>query len=162
MNWINEIKEGNILIYLGSGKDANFKHKTTQSTTTLKFDLGVLGISLPRTCVVNHIQNNLIDGMGVEKFDRIPLTPAIFKNCGFVSPCRDTYELSSITFKEDVKYRGVYFYYDGSNVIHVQYLHQLQNLYKDVTGKDLNVDIRAITLNPIPPDVQECIECTQE
>lgn len=86
-----------------------------------------------------------------ENITPIPLTPEILYKCGFVKSKRvqggftiDGLEidLDYITQDQD----GYEFEYkfglsDKWNIVHVKYLHQLQNIIHALTGKELNITL---------------------
>jgi len=68
-------------------------------------------------------------------FNPIPLTPEILEKCGFVSnPYQDRYEFGDI----HVEYCGFRDICWVNGKPHIEYLHQLQNLYFALTNEELN------------------------
>lgn len=64
----------------------------------------------------------------------IPITPEILEKCGFVSnPYQDRYEFGDI----HVEYCGIRDICWINSHPHIEYLHQLQNLYFALTGEEL-------------------------
>lgn len=72
-------------------------------------------------------------------FSPIPLTPEILEKCGFVK-----YEPMMYRLKEGWHWIAVdtnSLYINGKQVVLIEYLHQLQNLYFALTGEELTINL---------------------
>lgn len=69
----------------------------------------------------------------------IPLTPEILEKCGFEKYDRFLYRLKNGWHWISVDTNSLYIH--GKQVVLIDYLHQLQNLYFALTGKELNVQL---------------------
>ena len=87
------------------------------------------------------------DSRDVEEYEPIPLTPELLEKCGVDTASNET------VFKEKyltAKNRGIHFFFRNNileystvhscNKTHIKYLHQLQNLFYCLTGKELEVN----------------------
>jgi hypothetical protein len=91
----------------------------------------------------------------VDEFEPIPLTPELLEKCGFKIDGDNVYYLDAfpeafpsqrfvIEYKEDIGFmlRSRYQEYCAHFTFrHLQHLHQLQNLYFDLTAKELNITL---------------------
>lgn len=80
----------------------------------------------------------------ISRINGIPLTPEILEKAGFVIPAGN----HSYTVVEDgvIKYKfemGFYHTFIIGNTVfsHIKYVHQLQNLYFDLTGEELEINL---------------------
>lgn len=77
----------------------------------------------------------------VRELEPIPLTPTILEECGKVEGrcffIQDDFSRVEFLMWSDV-IDGKYYFECGTYRIEVRYLHQLQNLYHSLTGKELN------------------------
>lgn len=99
-----------------------------------------------------HGREYQVDGHEIYQFDTmpeyrelwhgIPLTPEVLEACGFVSKKRWYYKekfclgylTTDLHFQAEWKFGGV----EGTwNLLDIKYLHQLQNLYFDLCGQEL-------------------------
>ena len=86
----------------------------------------------------SQYKNGELVGFGMNGFKPIELTPEILEKCGFETP---------FIMKDSVKYLdGVMIdLHNGkillrdNHMIEIKYLHQLQNLYYALTGKELDI-----------------------
>lgn len=79
-----------------------------------------------------------------ENLEGIELTPEILEGFGTLEG-RCFYiknDGEAVRFMMWDNHFGEYYYDNGNNKIHVQYLHQLQNLYHALTGTELPVNIK--------------------
>ena len=90
-------------------------------------------IGLPKEVSI-QVLYNIRDGL---KYTGIPLSPEILEKCGF-EISEDSYggylsskfDLGAIRIKNNTWYNGCW-------TVKVDYLHQLQNLWKSLTGEEL-------------------------
>ena len=87
---------------------------------------------------------NTKDLEGVFDFEPIPLTEEILLKCGF----EDLGDLlliniqgGEISYEYGCIYLGMGHYYQESNQLEIKNLHQLQNLYYSLTGKEINIEL---------------------
>jgi hypothetical protein len=86
----------------------------------------VMGQADPPLIYLNHDQ--------IETCGAIPITPEILERCGFESnPYQDRYELGYFHFEHCAIRQMIWI----EKYPHVNYLHQLQNLYFALTGEEL-------------------------
>ena len=86
----------------------------------------VMGQADPPLIYLNHDQ--------IETCGAIPITPEILERCGFESnPYHDRYELGYFHFEHCAIRQMIWI----EKYPHVNYLHQLQNLYFALTGEEL-------------------------
>lgn len=80
----------------------------------------------------------------------IPLTPEILEKCGFVkikdglfAPdiYRKTYTNIAIEYSFDVYIDSDCLFYSGMSIVHLYFLHQLQNLYWCLCGEELKINL---------------------
>ena len=88
----------------------------------------------------------------VKELQPIPLTPEVLEKCGFDRLNKETMAVPSIwhsTYTRvlvktnfDLQERGSEWYWiEGNTIVELKYLHQLQNLYFALTGKELEVTL---------------------
>ncbi len=77
-------------------------------------------------------------------FNPIPLTPEILEACGFIwdsdddgNTLAESYVLNNFVWSVGLKE----LYYNNEPVPHIEYLHQLQNLYFALIGTELTVNL---------------------
>jgi len=81
-----------------------------------------------------------------ERYLPIPLTADVLEKCGFDSVDRYDCRIGNITFKVSFGGTGLIWQYEHhcnpvSRQATLIYLHQLQNLYLDLTGEELTVNL---------------------
>lgn len=91
--------------------------------------------------VVKSLSEREINGWNCGSFSGIPLTEEVLLKCGFEK--YDTYSNNGIELNFE---NNEYFLYDSGETRNisdnpVKYLHQLQNLYFALTGKELEVKL---------------------
>lgn len=90
---------------------------------------------------INSITNTFVckdDCIGsLDELQHIPLTEEILLKCGFVK-CK----MSNVFYLGDFEILlPTYFKYKDAHLIKIKYLHQLQNLYFALTGKELKIEM---------------------
>lgn len=117
----------------------------------LTYMVEVTAISNDGDCYYTPIdQEEYLDEFtDIRHFEPIPLTPEVLEACGF------EYDESNIKWKinKNSKFEfawgeecGTQFNYSvcRRGVSHVNFLHQLQNLYYSLTGQELQIDIEKL------------------
>ena len=99
-----------------------------------------------KPCDILNIYQSEIAKTSCDEYNPIELTPEILEKCGFIK-IKSNYELAECfdymlqpiiidMANNSIKINGVY-----QNVVVPEYLHQLQNLYFDLTGKELEINL---------------------
>ncbi len=113
--------------------------------------IGNCVFALFNSCTIKEVFENGISiefksgKRDIEVFDHIkpiPLTPEILESCGF--KCNKDFGIYSIpNLSLDTDFYYVHIDYEGTHdrIIHITYLHQLQNLYFALIGKELEVNL---------------------
>ncbi len=87
----------------------------------------------------NVLNNDFWDDVE-ENIEPIPLTPDIVEKCGFENKNREYHHSN---FYPTCYFENELFFVEfGEYRISKKHLHQLQNLYFDLTGEELNVQLR--------------------
>lgn len=112
----------------------------------LKCSLG----ELMKVTQIGHVGNpNYIaaegkDGFCQNDFQPIPITPEILMKAGFKKEgecMRIKYSIIEFETDESVGYQEVLVSCKGNNIRRANKLHQLQNLYYSLTGKELEINL---------------------
>ncbi len=84
-------------------------------------------------------------------FEPIPLAPKILEKAGFTERQQSFFSYYFIDYIqvavqkrfeiEEIDDRPTFLWMAGNNIIHIHYLHQLQNLYHALTGRELEIDL---------------------
>ncbi len=87
-----------------------------------------------------EIDTLVLSDIGMFGLRGIILTPQIMELCGFVY--KDCYRLENFWFTQ-YDYTQIRFWINGNygGIIHCEFLHQLQNLYFALTGKEIEVKL---------------------
>ena len=94
-----------------------------------------------------YIQAQPIDGTvifmeKIDAFQPIPLTEEILLKCGFIIDSINNFEKYPFTIQKSNHYvTDFLFYKNGDSGVVIKYLHQLQNLYFALTGKELEINL---------------------
>lgn len=84
---------------------------------------------------------NIITGKYVDEYQPIPLTEEILLKCSKEFRHTYGYKINSfVTLKDDLEYSGYFVRINSKVVCGIHYLHQLQNLYWCLCGKELTVN----------------------
>ena len=87
-------------------------------------------------------------GCPTQNLEPIPLTPELLVKCGFEIVNSDVHNITHAyngylainTYTEGGEYWWLRYYQGGTN-INIKYLHQLQNIYYLLIGKELEIDL---------------------
>jgi hypothetical protein len=92
------------------------------------------------------ISKNKVNGSNITEFKPIELTPEILEKCGFIKQENGWYKFNILEdyinlyferlTKTELSISGL-----GIKMPHIQYLHQLQNLYFALTGEELEINL---------------------
>ena len=120
----NELRLENIILYKGDALPVYMVDRA--------------GLSFSR---INDVRVNKISGATLETgsidFEPIPLTPEWLERLGFVNERRDTYCIGA--FEIWIQGKQLFYYESLPNSPEIKYVHQLQNLFFALTGKELTV-----------------------
>lgn len=99
-----------------------------------------------------------------EHLEPIPLSGEILEKCGFEQSIENNFILNDFRVWIDPQTKRVFIFcnrkiLDDSVSLRLEkkYLHQLQNLYYDLTGEELNVQFDSYTLPPHTPSPNNVI-----
>lgn len=123
----NELRIGNYL-YFGN---TIIELSTINSDNTIRF--------------FNENKTNTVGCFSLKGFNPIALTEEILLKCGFKEIYKSEY---THKFEYDIDVRiefklipKMYFYFMGNILTEIKYLHQLQNIYWCLVGRELNVNL---------------------
>jgi len=102
----------------------------------------VTQINEDKTVKIRTNEGVLITWMRADLFQPIPLTEEILLKCGFeYDELNYFYSLYYNNFKLEFHFDEQYEFWLNDISMEVKYLHQLQNLYFALTGKELDIDL---------------------
>jgi hypothetical protein len=129
----NELRLGNLVYFTGNGNN-NICPVTELWRNELE---------------VSYVGNSLCLKYDNEDLQPIPLTPELLEKCGFV---KDGYEdavwyqrqfpvIGELCTSDRLHPLGNFVFDTDTDTLKIFYLHQLQNLYHSLTGKELNIKL---------------------
>ena len=138
MTSINDIKSGNFLELWSKGRDTEFVNGNNE----IKAAMDMLGVRISRgTSEVNSIEEGKINGIDMANYEPLALDNEWLTKLDAISHGQHNIQIGKLRFKRaqlDLLYCNEKFE-PLSGEKPIQYVHQLQNLYKEKTGEELSL-----------------------